>query len=1664
MGRDMKFIISEETLNYLENHQKNPNQKPKSAITDEFLQKELLKQIRDMESSVKHIQNSSEKAILYYEIGLIWKDKIGDIRNAMVNFQRAYEADDHFLPNLKIVREIFTQKENWDFVLNIIDTEVSFVKDRSEKIYLLTLKTEILSVHKDNSQEAEEILLQLYRDNSDSFFLLRKLKTFYFNKKNYSKYLQIAEEHLKNPKITVVQKEFILTDLVIMSYQKKIQSGIKLNLYIKELLDIPNRAPYSFKDVDWKIVAENLEQTISEGENINPDDIYILFKVYSNYLQDSAKANRILVNNYQHISNNLLLLDQFEKYYSDNFNWEKLIEIKRKKISMMSKKEEKADYLYEIGVIYLDKLLKPERAKEFFNKALEFNKEHFLSIKQLGKIYYLSDDIGSLIKFHLLEAMNTSNSKIKTIQYFKIAQIYQVKLENPKEAISYYQKSLEYDKSYLPSIQSLLKLYIQEKEWEQYIKLSISRLEHTKDEHLQYITKLKIGQLYYDKLNMKERALDYFLDLFKNYPYNNQIFEYIEDILKELNRVDELLSFYRETLRSISEEAHSISILNSIADISIKRGDSSEAIKALKEILEISPDYLPAIQKLATIFRQERMWIEFIELNMNEFEYTTEKHQKMQLMTDIASIYENELKNHKKAIEYYQLALEYGEKNIEIYSRLESLYIKESLFNDLIELYEKRVYQFDDREIQSSIKIKIAEIYLYNLKQEDLAIKSFEEALDFNSKNKISIVMLKSYYFKKGDYHKWFSLLQKSENCFSSIEKAEIYFEMAQIYYFHMGQPNIAEDYLLKSISIKKEYRYYDFLMRFYFENDMFSKALKIKENYIHFLDDKDKIPFYEYILSFTEQNPKYGYIPIKEYIALFNLTKNDYFFYKLFDILYQNGFWSDLISLIYNKLDRSGDISEIVDLNYQLGEIYEYYLNQYPEALHHYEEVLKKNSNHYLSIQAQKRIFQKTGNIQKMIAVVQKEADISNIDPEIKLENTYKNAISLIEQFKKDEEGVTLLKNLLIENPNHEKSFSKLMEIFLNKKDYYSFLEILDIKIEAITDIIVKEHLLLKKSEVLIQTKENQHELIKTFEDILKINPGNMDLYLPLLNLYLQVKNYQSTIDCGERFLTRKPSDTFRQRTLSFIFKASISINNTEKAISIVDQIQDFSIFTFNDLKMGVELFKIVNNPSKMLFLLEKMVFKSPEEFRESSVEEWYNLSKNLISSSDIISKLSQISEIFPSYKIFSLYIDSLIGGNRLTDALYSIEKSIPKYGDSTTKSSLYNYCAKIYFQLDDFDKSLSYAQKSLELNPSSKESVYLIREIYKKSPDSIKNIEELYLTIIKNDISQIYLIEDLFELSLGNNTKAYRVSATASLLKIKSEMILKHYKNNYSTDILNFDFYEKGNFEYLTSESDYFELRKMFFSIQDGFSKIFRKTLSDFSQFKVEKLSQKHSIEFFELFNSLKNNFMLDSLELYIKYDDSYSIDFVFPDSLGVLVPENILKSGKKEQLALLAEAFDSIHSLAFLQKYYPIESIIDMFKGIINFVAEEIIFPEPEIQDYLKLLNKGVSRNVKKLLFQYKTFIMKTAWSSIDFDKYLYCSNIIGVKLALLYAGDINFAFKAFSKQLNGDIGFIGFNEVIEDALSSNKIKELLLYSIDKKYFTLSQIMGAKIIEKR
>ncbi len=1658
----MKFKLSENAIQSVDIKLQNNLQKPKSVIIDDILQQELLLQVKEIQKNIEQVQDKTQKSILFYEIGLIYKDKIGDLRNAMINFQKSYEADDTFLPNLKIVREVFIQKENWDFVLNIIDTEIQFVTEINEKNHLFALKAEILSVYKNDFNSSEEILLKLFENNKESFFVLRKLKAFYFNQKKYKKYFALALETLKL-KINDDYKQAVLIDLITLIYQKKVFDS-NIASYITELFKLENSFSLNLQELNWKKIADEIEDKLSKkdtDEIINPEDIYILFKICEDYLKDIARANKILINNYQHIQNHYLLLNEFEKHYQENNNWEKLITIKKKKIEILDNNNEKSNIYYEMGIISFEKLKDIPSAKQYYTKSLELNYDNLLAIKELGKIYYISNDIENLIKYHILEATKTNNNYLRTIQYFKIAQIYQFQLDNSIDAESYYLKSLDFTPNYLPSIQGLLQIYSSVKNWEGYIKILLLQLEIVKDENLIFSIKFKIAEIYFNQLNNIDRSYDFFMDLFDKFPYNSQVVEYLEEILAIKSKWEELIILYTEILKQISEPFKVVDIYSNISDIlSKKMGNNNEAVIYLKKILEVIPDYLPAIQKLSAIYKKENMWNDLIKINLNEIDFIDSPVKKGLLYFEIGKIFEKELNNKQEALKYYENSSEYLLTS-EIIAKLDYFYTEFKQFDKLIDLFENNIKNTTNLSIKSDYKIKIGQIYLYELNKFDKALNSIEDAYYYDPSRKAAFLLLKSLYLKGGLVQKVLKLFEAFKAHVDSDDLPDFLFENAQIHYFYLSNFENAENYIFEAMKLKKEKKYYDFLIRIYFESESFNKVLLIKDEYSEFLTKEEKIPFLQYIVSYTEQNPKHQYIPIKEYVEIFNITPNNYIFYKLLDILLKNGLWNDLIELIDMKLYYSTDINEQIDLQYQLAQIYEYYLKDYKQALYYYNQALLLNNNHFISLQGQKRIYKKTGNVTEIIATFQKESQL-NINPEIKSENNYQNAIILINQFKKTDEGIEILRNILKTNPSHDKSFKLLFDIYSERNNNEELLNIINLKIDTTKDFSQKEKLLIRKSEILIRNFNNNPELIiKTLQELLTINPQNSFAFINLINGYLLKKDFPNVLKLAHNLSNYSFNSKEKLQINYILFKTYNITNDLKNCFKVGLELFEKDLLNYNEVIVLYNAMKSENETDNIIKVLEKIIKHATDKDKVGYIIEYLNVIKEDYSENDFIEKLNYWYSQIKSSDLLFYYINHLENKHKIKEAIKIIEENLAKINNPSILAKFTKKLGDLYYKSNDITKALLSFTKAYELLPTDKTIIETLISLYLSNPNYYSNIIKFYPDLIKRDISYLSLVEDLLIVykNIKKPTNVYRIATMISFLKIKNDLATLIHKNSFVTEPTNnYNIYENNKPLYLFHNSDRYELRRTVWATFDGIGKIFKKTLSDYN-FKAEKITQKSNQPIFELFNSVKNKFYSENIDLYVKNDGTYQIDFIFPDNLAIIIPDKFLALNKKEFSFFIGQYLDRLNSFEFLTLYYSNEEIINYIKAVINFVIEEDIFTDQQVLDYKKLLNKGISSNSKRNLLNLKNIVSYTNWKEVDFEKYIQSAHITSIRTGLVMSGDINFAAKALLKTMTNDQKFLNYNEIIEYANSFDDFKELLLFAIDEKYPILEEMTGLK-----
>jgi len=205
----------------------------------------------------------------------------------------------------------------------------------------------------------------------------------------------------------------------------------------------------------------------------------------------------------------------------------------------------------------------------------------------------------------------------------------------------------------------------------------------------------------------------------------------------ELNNVEASIEAYKKALRINPYDAN---IYRELAEKYTKVQNREEAIEAYTKALELQPNNIETCYSFAEYLTTLKMYNESIELN---------KHFK-----NMARIYDSNLENYPKALEYYKQAIKLKPANAWLYGRLASVYEEMGQYENAVGAY-KQVILLEPNSAY----------YYHDLAQAYCKLGNYQEAIESYKKAiKISIdniddeepdyycFLLGNIYFKISDY------------------------------------------------------------------------------------------------------------------------------------------------------------------------------------------------------------------------------------------------------------------------------------------------------------------------------------------------------------------------------------------------------------------------------------------------------------------------------------------------------------------------------------------------------------------------------------------------------------------------------------------------------------------------------------------------------------------------------------------------------------------------------------------------------------------------------------------------------------------------------------------------------------------------------------------------
>ncbi|HEU4732283.1 MAG TPA: hypothetical protein VFT22_30525, partial [Kofleriaceae bacterium] len=497
-----------------------------------------------------------------------------------------------------------------------------------------------------------------------------------------------------------------------------------------------------------KVLLEKAERVpLESGTPGQPGKVEIYLQVANLYLErfsNQAEAIKAFERVLELDPNNKQAIDHLLAVYEKRRDWEKLIKLKEGEVDR-TPEAERAAKVIEVAKMAATKVKKPEICTYWWEKVLAYEPTHEEALAELYKLYERNKEWDKLAEICSRQADVASDDKLRADALQRLGLLYTEKVENSAKAIEAWQRLIKIDENNRRAQDALKKLYVTEARWDDLEEFYRSRgkldelirvLEREVDagsEQHRLPLAMKIAVLYRDELQKPDRAMRAFEKVLTLDEHNLEAAEALiplyetgrdpralvrvleiqldatpaGDLLTRQDRIKRLAQYNEEKLRD-------------------KGAAFGWWLKAHAE--DHQADWIRA--ELERLAGETNGWNQLVDAYAQALPKFEVKVDALPLMLVMASVIEREQGDVERALEMNRQILAIDQGNEQALDALERLYLGKGQFQDLLDIYEKKLELTADAEARIGIQSKIGQLYEDEVKDDRKAIAAYQAILD----------------------------------------------------------------------------------------------------------------------------------------------------------------------------------------------------------------------------------------------------------------------------------------------------------------------------------------------------------------------------------------------------------------------------------------------------------------------------------------------------------------------------------------------------------------------------------------------------------------------------------------------------------------------------------------------------------------------------------------------------------------------------------------------------------------------------------------------------------------------------------------------------------------------------------------------------------------------
>ncbi len=682
---------------------------------------------------------SHRVARLHYEMARQYEHPLGALAEAADHYKKAHSAWPEFVPAIRGARRVLGRQGQYHAMLLLLDAEIRTASDPKEKARLCHEKGRILDDRLGQGKAARDAFRAAVAYDATAPVIVDALER---AERAASAWVErdAAVEKLSN---LIVQDPRHRASLVgERARSAEVHQGdesaavelyrgaLSLDPHASGALPALKRLLYAHKRWGDLVSTLTLEAELSSDPQVRALALFRAARIQYDRLGQVKEAIASLENGLRSSPDDLMILEELARLYELAQRYDSMVLALERIVALGKEVADRAGLLHRIGRVYEEHLSDVDAAIKWYAAELAMDPASLPALQALARLYTEREAWTALIEVHAAEAVAASDPERRAAAYAKVAELYEVRLNDGEQATAYHAHALGVVPGYPPSVKALSRLYALTGNSRALIELSERLVDLASDNETRITHLFKIGRLYEDALSLPSHAFTAYRRVLEVDPKHLGAMHAIQRSAERANMHSELVEALELEAKTIADRKAIVALHHQAGEVlERKLNDPEAAIERYRRVIEIDPRYEPALVSLGRVYEAAGRWQELVEVYEHQLAIHPKGLQAAVLWCEIGAIQERRLGRDDKALEAYRKAVELEPAHAPSARALERRLAQAGQWLELIRLLERSAEQQSNDAIQARLLFRAGEIYEHRLAKLDRAMVCFDRAV-----------------------------------------------------------------------------------------------------------------------------------------------------------------------------------------------------------------------------------------------------------------------------------------------------------------------------------------------------------------------------------------------------------------------------------------------------------------------------------------------------------------------------------------------------------------------------------------------------------------------------------------------------------------------------------------------------------------------------------------------------------------------------------------------------------------------------------------------------------------------------------------------------------------------------------------------------------------------